>query len=341
MGQQGDRILLGSFHMAGAAARANDELALAALKHVLDASVGDELGSAPTPTQRPALTTRPGPHAHGLPQQRRNDDDEPEQLTYLDGSDGDDGGGEVTSMVRAGRGIAQQKAPAAGTARGSKADCARYVGVYFRERKANPFQASIVFTSKSYHICYRPTAEAAARAYDAVACMIPGRALNFPTPASAPASSSRQRKGASAVPSESDIRAAIAAVRQAQPQLPPMGASQYVGVSIDKRTASYPYQARIEVDGETKHLGFHLTAEAAARAYDAVAYKIPGRRLNFPTGGISAASTCGGIRMDARPLPYRGAGQPSQPPRVAHNDDGSPATAASACGRKREQPSSS
>jgi hypothetical protein len=335
---QGDKIPLGSFHTAQAAARAHDEWALATLKHDLDASVGEELGSAPAPPQRAALTTRPGAHAHGLPRQQRNDDDEPEQLTYSDGSDGDDGGGGATSMDQPGLGIGKGKALAACTARGSKADCARYVGVCFVEGNANPFCVRIKFKSKEYHICYSPTAEAAARAYDAVACMIPGRTLNFPATAPVEASSLRRLKGASAVPAESDILAAIAAVRQAQP---PTGAVKYVGVTLSKTSACNPYQARIWNDGKTKNLGSHPTAEAAARAYDTAAHTISGRRLNFPTGGSSAAVACGGVHMDARTLRARGAGQPSQPPCDAHDDVGFRAAAASACARRRKQPSSS
>jgi hypothetical protein len=76
----------------------------------------------------------------------------------------------------------QRNAPAAGIARGGNADCLQYVGVSFAERHvANPFDARIQFKFKQYHICSCPTAEAAARAYDAVACLVPGRKLNFRT----------------------------------------------------------------------------------------------------------------------------------------------------------------
>jgi hypothetical protein len=336
--QDGDKI---SLYSAEAPALAHDEWAAATPGRALDVSTGDERGGARATRRRAAVTTL---HAHGLPHQRRydDDDDEPEQLTDSDRSDGDDGGGGTTSVERAGRGIGLRKTPEAGTVRGSEADCARYVGVSFYERNAvNPFCACIKFKSKSYHICYSPTAEAAARAYDAVACMIRERALNFPTTTPAAASGSRQRKGASAVPSESDILDAIAATRQAQPQLPPTGAVKYFGVCIVKRSAYNLYQARIEVDGKQKNLGRYRTAEAAARAYDVAARMIPGRRLNFPTGGSSVAAASGGVRTDARYLPARGAGQPSKPPRVVPDGDGTPATAASARARKRKQPSSS
>jgi hypothetical protein len=278
-----------------------------------DVSTGDELGSGCAPPQCLPLPTRLGAHAHGSPKQQRNDDDddEPEQLTDSEGSDGDGDGGGATSSERAGRGAAQQIAPVADIARGSTADEARCIGVCVDKRSAvNPFKAQITFNSKKYTICYRPTAEAGVRAYDAVACMIPGRALNFPTPPTA-ASSSRQRKGASAVPADSDILAAIAALRQAQPQPPPTGAVKYGGVSIDKRRACNPFQASIFVDGKQEYLGGNPTAEAAARTYDAASRTISVRKLNSQTGGSSAAAACGGFHMDAQSLPAPGAGQPS------------------------------
>jgi hypothetical protein len=216
--------------------------------------------------------------------------------------------------------------------------------VFFDERKkAAPFQAHITFRSKQHRICYCPTAEAAARVYDAVACMIPGRKLNFPPTIPAAASSSRQQQGASALPpAESDVLAAIAAVRQAKPQLPPTGAVKYFGVTIGKKSARNPYQASIWIDGKRQNLGRHPTAEAAARAYDAFARTIRGRKLNFPTGGSDAAAAAEGWYTGVRLLTASASGQPSQPPRVAHDDDGSPASSAPACARKRkEQPSSS
>jgi hypothetical protein len=344
--EQDDTIPLGSFLTAEAATRVYDRRAAATPGRALNLSACYEGGSALDSYQRTALATRPGTHAHGghgLPQQRDgNGDDNPEQLTDSDWSDGDDDGHGMTSIERAARDCAQRKAPAAGIARGSLTDCAQYVGVTFVERKkAAPFQAQIRFKSKNHHICRCPTAEAAARAYDVVACMIPGRPLNFPTTIPAAASSSQQREGASAVPAESDILAAIAALRQAQPQLAPWGTAQYFGVHINKGSTRNPYQARIRIDGKQKHLSSYPTAEAAARAYDAVARTIHGHKLNFPTGGSSVAAAAGDSCMGIRSLPARGAGKLSQPPRVADNDDGSHATAAAARARKRKQPSSS
>jgi hypothetical protein len=174
---QGNKIPLGSFVMAEAADPAYDGCATASPGRALNFPAGYERGIAGAPRQRAALTTRHGMHVHGLPQQRDGDgDDDPEQLRDSDWTDEDDDGCDrVTSIERAARDSAQRKAPAAGIARGSKADCAQYVGVYFAEmtNKAVPFKAQIRFKSKGLCVCYCPTAEVAARAYDAVACMIP------------------------------------------------------------------------------------------------------------------------------------------------------------------------
>jgi hypothetical protein len=319
----------------------------------LNLPAGYEGGGASASRQRAALPTRPGARVHSLPQQRDDgNDDEPEllvasdwQLTDSDRPHTDDDGDGVASSERVGRDSAQGKAPAADIARGSKADCAQYIGVSFQARSlAHPFQASVYFNSKTYHICCCPTAEAAARAYDAVACMIPGRKLNFPTTIPAAATSSRQQQGASAPvsPTESDILAAIAAAREAQPE-PWRGAVKYIGVYFQNRSARNPYQARARIDGKEKHLGLYATAEAAARAYDVVARTISGRKLNFPTGDSSAAAAAGDSHTAVRSLPAPSTGQPSHPSHVAHgDDDGSAAApAASACVRKRKQPSSS
>jgi hypothetical protein len=165
----------------------------------LDLPTRYESGSARASRQRATLTTYPGTHGHGPPQQRNDDDDdEPKllvvsdwQLADSDWSDGDDDGEWVTSIERPARDTAQ-KAPTADVALGSKADCAQYVGVSFVVDKyaANKFQARIRFKSKQHYICCCPTAEAAARAYDAVAWIIPERKLNFLTTIPAAASSS-------------------------------------------------------------------------------------------------------------------------------------------------------
>jgi hypothetical protein len=309
---QGDTIPLGSFLTAEAAARAYDRSAAVAPGCALNFPAGYGRSSAPAPYQRAALATQ---------QRDDDDDDEPEllivsdcQLTDSDWSDGDDDGDGMTCIERTARDSAQRKAPAAGIAHGSTADCAQYVGVTFDERhKAASFKAWIKFKSKKLWICCCPTAEAAARAYDLVACMIPGRKLNFPMTIPAAASSSRQGEGASAVPTESDILAAIADVRQAQ-QVAQTGAVKYFGVCIDKTRTRNPYKATVRIDRKQKNLGYHSTAEAAALAYDAGARTIRGHKLNFPICGSSVTAAAGGSRTGVRSLPSRGADEPYPTP---------------------------
>jgi hypothetical protein len=193
--------------------------------------------------------------------------------------------------------------------RGSKADCAQYVGVFYDERKSGtkPFRASIYFGSKPYHICKCATAEAAALAYDAVARMIPNQKLNFPTTSSAAAFAAVPSNGAGAIPSESELLAAIAAFRCRQPQRP-RGEIKYVGVCRYQARAR-PFQAQIWVDAKKKTLGYHPTAEAAARAYDVVARKIPGRMLNFPVASASTPKA----RVQAAASAHAGLATPSEP----------------------------
>jgi hypothetical protein len=186
------------------------------------------------------------------------------------------------------RQAARHMSPSDRAARDGKAECAQYVGVSYdaRDRPTKPFRADIRFQSKSYHICCAPTAREAARAYDNVARIVSGRKLSFPTTSSAGQSSSQQSSETSAVPSESQIRAKIAAIQRGYG---PAGAVKYFGVSKTKRIRN-PYHPQVQMDGKRKHLGCHPTGEAAARAYDAVARKITGRKLNFPDDSSAAAS---------------------------------------------------
>jgi hypothetical protein len=71
---QGDKIPLGSFLTPEAAARVYDRWAAATPGRALNFRAGYERGSARASRQRGALTTRPGAHVHGLPQQRDEDD---------------------------------------------------------------------------------------------------------------------------------------------------------------------------------------------------------------------------------------------------------------------------
>jgi hypothetical protein len=116
--------------------------------------------------------------------------------------------------------------------------------------------------------------------------MIPGCTLNFPTTSPAVRSSSQRSFGSSAIPAESDIRAAIAAIQRG---FGPVGAVKYFGVSESKSIDS-PYHAQIRVNGKKEHIGNHPSGEAAARAYDAVARTITGCKLNFPNASGYAAA---------------------------------------------------
>jgi hypothetical protein len=116
--------------------------------------------------------------------------------------------------------------------------------------------------------------------------MIPGRKLNSPTTSSAGQSSSQRSSGTSAVPSESDIRAKIAAIQRGYG---PAGAVKYLGVTFKKNIRN-PYKAQLRMNGKRKHLAYHLTGEAAARAYDAVARTIRGRKVYFPNASSEVAA---------------------------------------------------
>jgi hypothetical protein len=58
--------------------------------------------------------------------------------------------------------------------------------------------------------------------------------------------------------------------------------SGFKGVTWNKQARKW--RAKVKADGMWRHLGYHVTAEAAARAYDAAARELFGEfaRLNFP-----------------------------------------------------------
>jgi hypothetical protein len=187
---------------------------------------------------------------------------------------------------------------------------------YIESRKTTkPFLAQIQVGSKGYHICGCATAEAAARAYDAIARMIPNQKLNFPTTGSAAAFGAVPSNGAGAIPSESELIAAIAAIRQPQQ---PRREIKYVGVYRSEARAR-PFKAQIWVDGKNKYLGCHPTAEAAARAHDVVARTISGRKVSFPVVRASTpnarvqAAACAHAGSTTQPHPAQPIGQHVQP----------------------------
>jgi hypothetical protein len=56
----------------------------------------------------------------------------------------------------------------------------KYFGVSKNKRILNPYNAQVKVDGKIKHLGDHPTGEAAAHAYDAFTCTIPGRNLNFP-----------------------------------------------------------------------------------------------------------------------------------------------------------------
>jgi hypothetical protein len=65
---------------------------------------------------------------------------------------------------------------------------------------------------------------------------------------------------------------------------------KYFGVSRTKHIRN-PYHAQVRMNGKVKHLGYHPTGEAAARAYDAVARMLRGSKPNFSNASSKAAAS--------------------------------------------------
>jgi hypothetical protein len=302
---EGERIQPASFLSAEIGARAHDAWVASMAERSARNQALSEHGTACAPNtdadQRPSL----GVSAWGLGQQLRGDADEGEQPMAAECAAAAGGGRASHAAGPVESAAANHRAQTAAAERGGKADCAQYVGVYYHKHKSatNPFYAHIRFGSKDFHICSCVTAEAAARAYDAIAHMIPGRELNFPTTSSMAAFGAVPSPGA--IPSESEFLAAIAALRQPQQ---PGGEIEYVGVRRSTASAN-SVRAQSTVDGKRTYLGSHPAAEAAARAYDVVARTIPGRTLNFPvvTAGTPQA------RAQAAACAHAAPSHPAQP----------------------------
>jgi hypothetical protein len=275
---EGEGIQPASFLSAEEGARAHDAWAARMAERAARFQALSEQGTAcalsPDADQRSSLSAS----AWGQGQQQRGDADEGEQPMAAECTAATGGGRASHAAGPAECTAVKHRAQTAAVERGSGDDCAQYVGVYYNKHQSatNPFYAHIRFGSKDFHICSCVTAEAAARAYDAIARMIPDRKLNFPTTSPVAAFGAVHSPGA--ISSKSELLVAIAARRQPKQ---PRGAMEYVGVWRSKASAN-PFRAQISVDGQRTRLGAHPTAEAAARAYDVVARTIPGRTLNFP-----------------------------------------------------------
>jgi hypothetical protein len=287
----GDKLPLGSFPTAEAAARAYDACAAPHPERPLNFPAEHARGSASASRQPAALTLVIGP-----PPSQRDGADECGGSELRDSAEagGDDGGGSVLSAEQAWRGTAPGSTAPPAYGNKLKADCMQYVGVsYMQRRTVNPYRAQICYMNRGHTICYSATAKQAALAYDAIASTIPGRKLNFPTATSLVMANGMLRSGAVGAPAEATVIASIAAYRATQTTAQPSphargprGEIKYLGVSMNNGS----YKAEISSGGQRQHLGSHPTAEDAARAYDAVACTIPGRALNFSSGGSSAAA---------------------------------------------------
>jgi hypothetical protein len=95
---------------------------------------------------------------------------------------------------------------------------------------------------------------------------------------------------------------AAGAVRRAVPRESPADraardgkaeCAQYVGVSYDCKTSrrTKPFRAMINFQSKEHHICYAPTARDAARAHDAVASMIPGRKHNFQTTSSAGQSS--------------------------------------------------
>jgi hypothetical protein len=167
-----ERIQPASFLSVEEGARAHDAWVASLSERAACFRALGEHGTACTSSlhahQRPSL----GASAWGPGQLQRGAGDEAEQPLPAE-CPAAAGGGRASHAAGQDESAAPvHRSPAASTERGSKADWAQYVGVYYDEGRSatNPFRAQIRFGFKSYlyQICSCSAAEAAARAHDAI-----------------------------------------------------------------------------------------------------------------------------------------------------------------------------
>lgn len=147
-----------------------------------------------------------------------------------------------------------------------------------RQKQNRNWLANIKVGDKSMHIGCFPTAEEAARAYDAAAIAAWGRGncyLNFPELHSQMIASSKKTL---ATPDSKAKRRATLSAKPGKPNT----SSKFKGVSLHKPDRKW--MACIKVNGKNKNLGMYKVEEEAARAYDRAAMEVwgPGCYQNFP-----------------------------------------------------------
>jgi hypothetical protein len=146
---------------------------------------------------------------------------------------------------------------------------------------------------------------------------IPGRALNFPTTIPSAASSSHHRGEASADPAESDILAVIAACHR-----------RVLSSTLESSWTERAHEVRTQL--ESRSIASARKRKRVVRAHDIWS------QAQLPNWRQQRSGFCwelsNGCTRVTRSLPAFGAGQPSQPPRVA------PGPGSSACARKGKQP---
>lgn len=148
--------------------------------------------------------------------------------------------------------------------------------------KLKKWKAQLRVGGKLTNLGYFDDEKEAARAYDKTAAA-KGRPLNFNGSASEDEveeeETTQEQVGAAA---ETDAPETVA-VSKAEPlagEDKDTKTSRFTGVAWNRKNKTW--QARINIDGKTSHLGCFDDEEDAARKYDKAAASIPGRMLNFP-----------------------------------------------------------